>query len=378
MLWHTYHSRRVLQFDDAQCPGCHHFLRRIFRILNAVAGKPVSLYFSLFPIMLLRAHAAGQLECPGQQISFFMARRILVTGANKGIGLAIVKAILDQSAENSVILCARDGGRGQEAAAALVAANPELGTRLSTELLDVCGSEESIRETAARVAAGGPLFAIVNNAGVLSAPPADIFETNLYGVKKVCDAFIEQIQPGGRIVNISSGAAPGFLEKCSDSKKELFAGPDVTWAQIEDQADVFLQLLTGPNGVEACESAGFGKGDATFFAYGCSKCLLNSFTIALARAMRERQITVNSCSPGMIMTDLFAPMAASKGQSVEELAAAFGALPPEQGTVSTLRLLFAPAQELGTGRYFGSDGLRSPMAIYRKPGTAEYDGSGLI
>ena len=39
-------------------------------------------------------------------------RRILVTGANKGIGLALVEAILAQHADTFVYLGARDAGRG--------------------------------------------------------------------------------------------------------------------------------------------------------------------------------------------------------------------------------------------------------------------------
>ena len=34
------------------------------------------------------------------------------------------------------------------------------------------------------------LFAIVNNAGIYNGSVEEILQTNLYGVKNVCDAFI--------------------------------------------------------------------------------------------------------------------------------------------------------------------------------------------
>ena len=46
-------------------------------------------------------------------------RRIVVTGANKGIGLAIVEAILTEHADTFVYLGSRDEGRGRAAVAAL-------------------------------------------------------------------------------------------------------------------------------------------------------------------------------------------------------------------------------------------------------------------
>ena len=51
-----------------------------------------------------------------------------------------------------------------------------------------------------------------------------------------------------------------------------------------------------------------------------------------------------------------------------------GGLTPDEGTVSTMHLLFA---ELAwpSGRYYGSDAKRSPIHMYRKAGSAEYEGA---
>lgn len=52
--------------------------------------------------------------------------RFLVTGANKGIGLAVVRGLLDASKVAFVFLGSRDAGRGQTAVKSLIAENPEL------------------------------------------------------------------------------------------------------------------------------------------------------------------------------------------------------------------------------------------------------------
>ena len=60
------------------------------------------------------------------------------------------------------------------------------------------------------------------------------------------------------------------------------------------------------------------------------------------------------------------------GKTLEEA----GALPVDKSTVAPLRLLLADAAALpGNGRYYGSDGLRSPLHRYRSPGGPEYDGA---
>ena len=46
---------------------------------------------------------------------------------------------------------------------------------------------------------------------------------------------------------------------------------------------------------------------------------------------------------------------------------------PDEGTVSTMHLLFADGLE-GSGRYYGSDAKRSPLDRYRSPGSPPYEG----
>ena len=46
---------------------------------------------------------------------------------------------------------------------------------------------------------------------------------------------------------------------------------------------------------------------------------------------------------------------------------------PDEGTVSTMHLLFADGLE-GSGHYYGSDAKRSPLDRYRSPGSPAYEG----
>ena len=39
----------------------------------------------------------------------------------------------------------------------------------------------------------------------------------------------------GRIVQISSGAAPSFVAKCSQMNKDFFVDKNVTWSEIEER-----------------------------------------------------------------------------------------------------------------------------------------------
>ena len=50
-----------------------------------------------------------------------------------------------------------------------------------------------------------------------------------------------------------------------------------------------------------------------------------------------------------------------------------GAKTPDEGTVSTMHLLFADGLE-GSGHYYGSDAKRSPLDRYRSPGSLPYEG----
>jgi carbonyl reductase 1 len=200
-------------------------------------------------------------------------------------------------------------------------------------------SDDSVN-TAAKSLADVNLYAIVNNAGVGLGSKASVdqlIQTNLFGPKRVTDAFVSNLDPKqGRVVNVSSGVAAMWLRDKSDEMKKMFTNPDTTWDQLK--TTVLKLAPTSSRG-----------------GYGISKAALNCLTLQQAKKWPSLKIT--SLTPGFIQTKM------TKG---------FGAkLTPEQGTVSMRKCLFG---NVTSGYYYGSDGLRSPLTVTRDPGMPEYQG----
>ena len=98
--------------------------------------------------------------------------------------------------------------------------------------------------------------------------------------------------------------------------------------------------------------------------YGLSKACANSYTLYLAKCYPK--LLVNACTPGFIETDLGREFLGKRTP------ADAGMKSPAEGARVVMTLLFG--QPKGTGHYFGSDGLRSPLDSYRAPGSPEYSG----
>ena len=64
-------------------------------------------------------------------------KRILITGANKGIGLATVKKLLDSYSDTYVLLGSRDLTRGKQALKNLLKDDPEFKERIYLVQIDV-------------------------------------------------------------------------------------------------------------------------------------------------------------------------------------------------------------------------------------------------
>lgn len=137
----------------------------------------------------------------------------LVTGANRGIGRALVEALLAYKAAHVYA-----AGRDRAALDKLVAAHPD---RISAVPLDVTSPDQATR--AAEKA--GDVSLLFNNAGVLAAGNAlhvsadDLrrhFDVNFYGLFNTTRAFAPVLKrnSGGGVINVltllSFASMPGF------------------------------------------------------------------------------------------------------------------------------------------------------------------------
>jgi len=182
----------------------------------------------------------------------------LVTGANRGIGKAIVAGLANIEGIR-VLLGSRDRQKGVEAAGAL----PGGVEVVELDVSDRAALKDQVRGIEASF---GPVDILVNNAGILRR--GDIFEAEEAGFDETLRInlagpfdLIRLVLPGmrergyGRIVNVSSG-----------------------WGS-------FAEGLEGP------------------VSYAVSKAGLNALTASTARNL-PADVKVNSMCPGWVRTDM--------------------------------------------------------------------------
>ena len=133
--------------------------------------------------------------------------RAVVTGASSGIGAATVRRLRAEGWD--VVAVARRADR-------LAALAAETG---AVALVADVTSDDDVARLAAEVASGGPVHALVNNAGgalgaatVAAASPADwraMFELNVLGTLRVTQALLPALRATGRgdVVVLTSTAA---------------------------------------------------------------------------------------------------------------------------------------------------------------------------
>jgi len=198
-------------------------------------------------------------------------KKVLITGANRSIGLETARQLLREG--YYVYLGSRDLAKGQQAVEKLHA---EGLTEVEAIALDV-SSQGSV--DAARAAIGRKtdvLDALVNNAGINGGLPQtalgsdvavmnEVFNVNVYGVVRVTQAFIDLLKKAAqpRIVNVSSGG-------CS-----LTLSSDPGWKYYHHKGAI----------------------------YPPSKAALNMYTIVLAYELRDTPFKVNAVDPGFTATD---------------------------------------------------------------------------
>lgn len=200
-------------------------------------------------------------------------KSILITGANRGIGLETARQLLSKG--NHVIISGRDEKSLQEAMNSL----KDKGYAVDMVMMDV-GNFESVKAAAQNLTERRiQLDILINNAGILLREDRSLLthddeilkmtiNINSYGPLRVVHAFLPLMKSPGRIVNLSSEGG---------SMSEPLGG----WSP----------------------------------AYCVSKTMLNALTRHLAYELKERDIAVNAICPGWVRTSMGGK---SAPKSVEE------------------------------------------------------------
>uniref|UniRef100_A0A0B6YWA7 carbonyl reductase (NADPH) n=1 Tax=Arion vulgaris TaxID=1028688 RepID=A0A0B6YWA7_9EUPU len=231
-----------------------------------------------------------------------MAKRVaVVTGANKGLGLGIVKGLCKQF-DGDVLLTARDECRGLTAIEAL----EKEGLDVKFHQLDVTDHDSIVRLRDFLKRTYGGLDILVNNAGVAfmqsSVPFAEqAIETvkiNYFGALETSAILFPLLRPHARVCNVSSMAATNALKKCSPELKSILINPDITMEELSGYMTQFVQLAQDNKHLDE----GFPDD-----AYGFSKIGMTVMSILQQKEL-DRQgfedIIVNGCSPGFVATDM--------------------------------------------------------------------------
>lgn len=197
---------------------------------------------------------------------------ILITGANRGIGLALTKEFLKRG--ETVFA----GTRQPDNSPALTGLTKEFTDKIEIHRIDVTNHPDLTTPAYLMDQTDRAIDVLINNAAVLLEPGfvcgfetltadhfARTFDVNVTGVVAVTLAFLPLLRRSKhpRIVNISSGAG-----SISDKK------------------------------------------DHGYYCYGASKAALNHLTVGLAHELRPENIVVTAISPGWVRTDMGGPGAA--------------------------------------------------------------------
>lgn len=195
-----------------------------------------------------------------------MKTTAFITGANRGIGLALTEKMLKKG------YCVWATYRKEEKASDLLELAEFFSQQTHVLALDITREEMVLDVVETLKNSPMPhLDVLINNAGIFPGERDELFEdvkiehfsqayeTNVVGTARVTQSLLPYLRKGhhSRIINISSGAG-------SISEKE----------------------------------------DHLFYCYATSKAALNMFTRALAAELKKEGICVVSISPGWVKTDM--------------------------------------------------------------------------
>lgn len=248
-------------------------------------------------------------------------RNVLITGANRGLGLGLAKKLLSLGNQTNIIMACRNIHKGEEAIKSI--ANSNMDTKsLQLVQLDIKNPETFPNVSGFLGKGKTRLDMLVNNAAInvfgdkanFSHEKAkDTLTCNFFNQIKLIDNLLDSdcINQNGRIINYTS--VVGNLRTIQNQEIKT---------RLQKASSVQELVEIGQKYIEALKTGEIWQGKNTMVPeYGFSKLLFTIYTEILAKDPRiqQKNIRVNAFCPGWVRTDMGGPTAPSSIEDASEL-----------------------------------------------------------
>ncbi|XP_072299318.1 C-signal-like isoform X3 [Eucyclogobius newberryi] len=209
---------------------------------------------------------------------------VLITGANRGLGLEMVKQMLETQRPLSLLFaCCRDpDGPKAEGLRALAKKHPDIIKVICMDTADRSSIKRSAQQVGSLLGEKG-LNLIINNAAILThstvanSTPEDMastFNTNVIGPMSVIQEFLPLLRAAAK-----DSGMPGM-----SCRKAAVVSISSTLGSIEHIKHLYAQLKTLP--------------------YCVSKAALNMLSACAAAELQKEEILCTLLHPGWVRTDM--------------------------------------------------------------------------
>jgi len=224
-------------------------------------------------------------------------RKIVVTGANKGIGYSIIETLLASTTPYDLILTARNPTLGEKAVETLRSKHPKSLSKLTYRQLDVSDDSSISSFTEWVKNTLGKVDVLVNNAAILYRNSTDeekksTIQVNFSSVVKLTEKITPLLSADGKIIMISSTL--GQLSYQGETLRKALEDPKLDLRRLHEIANNFLEVAKDFKPSELGPEA----------SYPGSKALLNAYANTVLPTQLGSNQQVYVVCPGWCRTDM--------------------------------------------------------------------------